>query len=660
METSPQPRRAAPERAVESSALERGVQALLARGRQGEYEAEMRWCAMLTAQYVIAHVLTGRAIPEARRRSLLRYFERSRGEHGLYGLHDHAGPSLFVSTLVYVAARCLGAPASTPWLAPCRKLFAEHDVLTIPTWGRVWLALLDVYAWEGVHPMPVWVWALPRALPVHPGRLYCHTRMIYLGVSLLRSEEPQPGAGALTRELRAELYPGRDYASLPFAAMRSEVSPLDRVASEHPVLRAAYRASALSERVTKPHHFATLRAQLREHVRFELRSSDHLGLSPVSGLLGALALHQTNPNDPDVDRVFAQLEHWVFEDPEEGARVTGARSLTWDTAFALRALHAARGAGEPVTDADLDAARSTLAAQQIRTSLRAHADHYRADPRGGFCFSTREHGWPVSDCTAEALAALLERDPEATPRAQLDDAVRFILRCQNPDGSFGSYEARRTEVPLEALNPSEMFLECMVEASYVECTGSCMEALARYARFALDGSLVRDARESLTRGDAFLRASQRPDGTWAGAWGVHFLYGTLFGVRGLRAAGATPNDPRVVRALTFLMANQRKDGGFGEHESSALEDRYVPLPTGHSVQTAWALLTMTEGGSACAHKARERAAAYLEAHQATDGSWPRERMVGVFFRTALVDYDLYRTYFPVWALAAHQSCVGHE
>ena len=33
---------------------------------------------------------------------------------------------------------------------------------------------------------------------------------------------------------------------------------------------------------------------------------------------------------------------------------------------------------------------------------------------------------------------------------------------------------------------------------------------------------------------------------------------------------------------------------------------------------------------------------------------------GVFFRTALVDYDLYRTYFPVWALAAHQSCVGHE
>lgn len=647
-------------RPQEPSALERGTHALLAVGRDGQYEGEMRWCAMLAAQYVIAHVLTERPIPEARRRSLLGYFERAQGEHGLYGLHDHAGPSLFVSTLVYVAARGLGASPDTPWLARCRRLFAEHDVLTLPTWGRVWLALLDVYAWEGVHPMPVWVWALPRALPVHPGRLYCHTRMIYLGVSLLRSEKPQPGAGALTRALRAELYPGREYASLPFAAMRSEVTPLDRVAAEHPLLRAAYGAFALSERVTKPQDFPRLRARLREHVRYELRSSDHLGLSPVSGLLGALALHQTNPADPDAARVFAQLEQWVFEDPEEGARVTGARSLTWDTAFALRALHAARDAGGPVQQPDLDSARAALARQQIRTSLRGHAANHRSDPRGGFCFSTREHGWPVSDCTAEALAALLERDPDATPRAQLDDAVRFILRCQNPDGSFGSYEARRTEVPLEALNPSEMFLECMVEASYVECTGSCMEALASYARFALEGGLVRDARESLARGDAFLRASQRPDGTWAGAWGVHFLYGTLFGVRGLRAAGATPNDPRVVRALTFLMANQREDGGFGEHESSALEDRFVPLPSGHSVQTAWALLTMVEGGSACAHEARARAARYLEGRQAADGTWPRERMVGVFFRTALVDYDLYRAYFPVWALAAHQRSAAYE
>ena len=144
-----------PRTGTAANALDRGVAALLARGPERRFEGEMRWCAMLTAQYVLAHELTGRPLPEPRRAQLLHYLEHSRGPHGVHGLHDHAGPSLFVTTLVYAAARCLGADPSAPWLAPARRLFAAEDVLTIPTWGRVWLALLGVYEWDGIHPMPV-------------------------------------------------------------------------------------------------------------------------------------------------------------------------------------------------------------------------------------------------------------------------------------------------------------------------------------------------------------------------------------------------------------------------------------------------------------------------------------------------------------------------
>ena len=35
--------------------------------------------------------------------------------------------------------------------------------------------------------------------------------------------------------------------------------------------------------------------------------------------------------------------------------------------------------------------------------------------------------------------------------------AEFILRTQNPDGGFGSYERRKSRVPLEWLNPAEMF-----------------------------------------------------------------------------------------------------------------------------------------------------------------------------------------------------------
>ena len=152
--SSPRARR----EAQTADALARGLEALMSLGPEGRYEGEMRWCAMLSAQYVLAHELTGRTLPDERRAQLLRYCEHTRGTHGVYGLHDHAGPSLFVTTLVYAAARALGADADAPWLAPARQLFETEDVLGIPTWGRVWLALLGAYEWDGIHPMPAWIW----------------------------------------------------------------------------------------------------------------------------------------------------------------------------------------------------------------------------------------------------------------------------------------------------------------------------------------------------------------------------------------------------------------------------------------------------------------------------------------------------------------------
>src|SRR5699024_6756714 len=133
---------------------------------------------------------------------------------------------------------------------------------------------------------------------------------------------------------------------------------------------------------------------------------------------------------------------------------------------------------------------------------------YRTDPAGGFCFAHLGHGWPVSDCTAEALIALSRAPKEAEiDEAHFHAGVRFILRCQNRDGGFGSYEARRTELSLEALNPSEMFLDCMTEGSYVECTASCAAALAlhmeRFPSHALRGRVSR----ALARAEGHLRAS---------------------------------------------------------------------------------------------------------------------------------------------------------
>ena len=65
--------------------------------------------------------------------------------------------------------------------------------------------------------------------------------------------------------------------------------------------------------------------------------------------------------------------------------------------------------------------------------------------------------------------------------------------------------------------------------------------------------------------------------------------------------------------------------------------------------TSWAVLALAqiEPGS----ESVRRGALWLASRQRGDGSWPEEAVNGVFFKTAMLDYTLYRAYFPLWALA---------
>ena len=63
-------------------------------------------------------------------------------------------------------------------------------------------------------------------------------------------------------------------------------------------------------------------------------------------------------------------------------------------------------------------------------------------------------------------------------KRRLAHAVDFILQTQNRDGGFGTYEPKRVRGSLDWFNASEIFGESTTEASYPECTASCIEALA--------------------------------------------------------------------------------------------------------------------------------------------------------------------------------------
>ncbi len=617
---------------------------------EGGWEGEMVWCPMITAQWVLLQHIVGRPIESGRRRRVLRYFEQSRLPGGVWGLHEHGDPHLFVTTLVYVASRLLGVERDDPLVEPARRFLQAEGTLGIPSWGKFWLALLNLYDWRGIHPILPELWRLPRRLPLHPSNWYCHTRLIYMAMAAIYPRRFQVPVTPLIESLREELFP-QGFEKVDFPASRNHLREADLYSRPTVWLRAGYRAAALLERLHHPGLRENAMAELVGQIKWELNTTDHTSISPVSGLLNILALWLHDPEDGDCRRALEQLDLWFWEDEEGGARMTGARSASWDTGFALQALAAAPEL-PGVTDA-LRRGSGFLRDQQIDHSFAGYREAYRNDPNGGWCFAGGWHGWPVTDCTAEAVLGLLAADRSAVSPQALREAVRFMLRGQGRDGGFGSYEAQRSAIDLEWLNPAEMFGDSMTEHSFVECTASCLAALVA-CREHFPEVIDPAAERAISGAGAWLRRTQASDGSWRGVWGIQFIYGTFFGIRGLVAGGARPNDPALRRACRWLLDRQRDDGGWGEHVSGCMTGEYVEHEQSQVIQTAWALIALLEAGEPN-WTAISRGVRFLMDSQSADGAWPKQDMAGVFFRTALLDYVLYRQYFPLHALALYEA-----
>jgi len=630
----------------------------------GDWEGEMVWCTMILAQAVIVRTVVGHPYSERERVGIVKHFEVSQLPDGAWGMHPESPGYVFFTALAYVALRLLGLGPDTPLLARARAwLHARPDgVKAVPTWGKFWLALLGLYGREGVNAVPPELFLLPRWLPFHPSRFYCHTRLIYLGIAYLSGVRfgaslPEP----LRDALRTELY-NEPYEAIDFGAYRHAVAGTDLYVPISRVLKMVYDLLARYEhRPWKGLRQRALEVCFEQILR-EQRSTRYQGISPVSGLLNCLAIFARDPRHPDFVPSLEGVEAWRWEDEVEGLRYVGARSNSWDTAFAVQALAELPQLDEEVERA-LNRAHGFLDKAQMTEELADYREAWRDPALGGWCFSDGRHRWPVSDCAAEAvsaLCALYERaDVRIAARLGADRlrlGVEFILSRQNADGGFGTYERRRGGRLLEMVNPSEMFGQCMTELSYIECTGSSLGALAHYLRHYPDLPGGRIAK-AIRRAESFLRSGQLDDGSFPGFWGINYTYAAFHVVKGLRLAGAQTDDPVLQSAASWLIGKQRADGGWGEHYSGCLEGRYVESERSQAVMTAWALLALMEVYPA-EHEAVERGIAWLSSQQQGDGGWPRHGVNGVFFGAAMLDYRLYHIYFPAWALARYVRAKG--
>lgn len=619
----------------------------------GDYGGPMFLLPMYVALCQAAHRLP----VGARRDGIITYFSNVQRGDGSIGLHAQASSgSMFTTVLSYVSLRALGLSPDDERLARMRGWLRDHGgPLGAASWGKFTLCLLGLYDWRGIHPLQPEFWLLPKEAPMHPRRLWCHSRQVYLPMAwLYGTRSTVPPGDPLQHALREELYEGR-WGAIAWAEHRDTVAPVDDYRPATAALKATYFTENAYERLPyKPLRKRAL-AECLHHIQYEDQVTNDIDIGPVNAVLNTFVhFFRGAEGRAEFERGFAALEPYLWQG-HDGVKMQGYNnSELWDTAFAIQAILATPA---PWHDASvLEKAYGYLRDNQILEDVPEAEAHYRHRSKGGWPFSNRAHGWPITDCTSEGLKCAFALEGRfgagEIPLGRLRDSVRLILSWQNDDGGWATYEKQRGGAWLEEFNPSQVFGDIMVDYSYVECTSACLQALvAARHRFADEFD---ELERAIARGVSFLRAAQRPDGSFEGSWAVCFTYGTWFAVSGLLAAGAAANDSAIRRACQFLLSKQRADGSWSEHGDTCRQREWVEGEQGHAAQTSWALSTLVRAGEPN-RTALARAASFLGERQVSDGSWPREPLVGVFNRTCLINYDNYRHYFPLWALAEYRG-----
>ncbi len=630
----------------------------------GEQDPEGFWCGeleadvMLEADYVFMHTLLGTGDPGRMQRAVNEILRHQNADGG-WSLYPGGPSNVNYGVKAYLALKLMGWSADHPVLARAREsVLSQGGVVECNTFTKIYLCAFGQYDYDAVPAVPPEMILFPNWFYFNIYEISSWSRAIVVPLSIIYAKKPFKKLGA--EEGIDELFVGgRENADLH---LRWDTRKL---ISWRNFFLFWDRLAHLAERV----HIRPLRAKAIRKAeawmlkRFEM--SDGLGAIYPAMLNAIVALRCLgySTDDPQMIRAMDELEKLGIDCPEGSPeyptptfRMQPCFSPVWDTAQALSALGEA---GVSRTDPRMIKAVDWLLSKEVRIK-GDWAEKVRNVEPGGWAFFFNNQHYPDVDDTGEVLLALkaVDHPRERQQSEAAERAIQWVFSMQCKEGGWASFDRDNTKMIFQYIPFADH--NAMLDPPTADITGRILEMLASY------GYTRRDPR--IERAVQFVLKEQEPDGSWFGRWGVNYLYGTFLVLRGLEAMGFWNHEPAVQQAAEWIRMVQNADGGWGETCGTYDDPSQRGVGPSTPSQTAWAVLGLLAAGDTRSDSVA-KGIRWLAERQHEDGSWD-ERMPGRngesyytgtgFPRVFYLGYHLYKQYFPLLALTTYRNAMERE
>jgi squalene-hopene/tetraprenyl-beta-curcumene cyclase len=592
----------------------------------GHYCYELEADVTIPAEYVLLEHFLDRIDPvrQARIGLLIRRIQGDSPHNpGGWPLFHDGKFDLSASVKAYFALKCIGDDPAAPHMVRARAaILAAGGAERANVFTRIQLALFGALPWRACPVMPMELVLMPDWFPITLRKVSYWSRTVMAPLLVLMDARPRarnPRAITVDELFRTPPDQIPTFITGPF---RSRWGYLFKVIDS--VLRP-----------TAPYFPAATRARARrtliDFITERLNGEDGLG-AIYPAMANAAMMFDHLGDTEHFDIAWGAIQKLIIDRGPE-TYVQPCLSPIWDTALAAHALLEA-GETEAAT-----AACAWLVPRQELTVYGDWASNTSVRP-GGWAFQYNNAHYPDVDDTA-VVGMALARAGRPEFDVSIARAREWVLGMQSTNGAWGAFDIDNDRQYLNHIPFADH--GALLDPPTEDVTARCISFLAQ-----LDYAQDRPA---IARGVAYLRATQKPDGSWFGRWGTNYIYGTWSVLCALNAAGLPPSDPTVSRAAAWLLARQRADGGWGEDCESYAEAPPGDAPYSLPSQTAWAMLGLMAAGRTD-DPALPRGAAFLQSVQDGDGSWTEDNYNAVGFpRVFYLKYHGYPRFFPLMALA---------